>query len=257
MAEHIVSINSSACIGCALCTKDCPTGNIALRESKALVTGERCIACGHCVAICPKAAVSMSGFPEPPIPYAQQPRVNPEQLLQALRARRSIRQFTKEPVSQELAARIIEAGRWSPTAKNAKSVSYLILRKEKAQAEALAVRFFRKMLALVRLGYAPARSATVDNDFLFKGAPLAIVIQSKDKVSASLAASNMALMAESCGLGVLYSGFFTMAANHYAPLRTLLGTKGDKKAVTTLVLGYSAVHYPRSTQKEAAEVSSR
>ena len=94
----------------------------------------------------------------------------------------------------------------------------------------------------------------IDDDFFFKGAPLVISILSKDKVSASLAASNMALMAESCGLGVLYSGFFTVAANHSLALRKTLNLKDKANIVTTLVLGYPNVSYHRTVQKRPALV---
>lgn len=196
----------------------------------------------------------MSGFGEPPIKLEVQPRMDAGQLLQALQARRSIRQFTKQPVAQEVIDKIIEAGRWTPTAKNAPSVSYLVLQKKKDSAEALAVRYFRKIMPLVRLVYPAAKGRTIDDTFFFKEAPLAIAIVSKDQVSGSLAASNMALMAESQGLGVLYSGFFSMAANLCSPLRKALGLGRKDKVVTTLVLGYSAVTYHRTAQKDKALV---
>lgn len=252
MGNHLIKIHSNLCIGCGLCAKDCPSNNLVVSNKKAVLKSQNCIKCGHCVAICPKAAVSMSGFEQPPIALEAQPRVDSGQLLQALQTRRSIRQFTKQPISQEVIDTIIEAGRWTPTAKNAPSVSYLILQKEKNRAETLAVRFFRKLLPLVRLVYPAAKGITIDNGFFFKGAPLAIVILSRDKVSGSLAASNMALMAESQGLGVLYSGFFSMAANMSASLRKALGLSRKDKAVTTLVLGYPAVTYRRTTQKDRA-----
>ncbi|MEO3346428.1 hypothetical protein [Romboutsia sp. 1001216sp1] len=47
------------------------------------------------------------------------------------------------------------------------------------------------------------------------------MVATKDKVSGSLAASNMALMAEPYGLGVLYSGFFTTVVNYSAKLKNL------------------------------------
>lgn len=64
----------------------------------------------------------------------------------------------------------------------------------------------------------------------------------------------MELMAEACGLGVLYSGFFSMAVNRSRFLRKKLGLRRGNKAVTTLVLGYSDVTYHRTVQKEPASV---
>lgn len=257
MTEHQIELNSGACIGCGLCVKDCPASNLVVTNKKAVLKSQDCIKCGHCVAICPKAAVSMSGFDQPPVELEGQPRVDSGQLLRALQARRSIRQFTEQPVAQEVIDTIIEAGRWTPTAKNAPSVSYLVLQREKDRAEALAVGFFRKILPLARLVYPAAKGMTIDDAFFFKGAPLVIAIVSKDKVSGSLAASNMALMAESHGLGVLYSGFFSMAVNMSSPLRKALGLRRQDRVVTTLVLGYPAVTYRRTTQKDRAFVRQR
>ena len=75
------------------------------------------------------------------------------------------------------------------------------------------------------------------------------------KVDGALAASNMELMAQAQGLGVLYSGFFTLAANHSAAVRRELGLNRKEKAVTTLVVGYPAVVYQRTAQRE--KVSAR
>ncbi len=80
------------------------------------------------------------------------------------------------------------------------------------------------------------------------------MVVTKDKVSGSLAASNMALMAESYGLGVLYSGFFTVVANYSKKLRRILNLKHGDHVVTTLVIGYPNVKYRRTAKKEEAVV---
>ena len=58
------------------------------------------------------------------------------------------------------------------------------------------------------------RDRNITDDFFFFEAPIAIVIASKDPINGALAAQNMEFVAEANGLGVLYSGFFSMAANH-------------------------------------------
>lgn len=256
MKNHIIKINPDKCIGCSLCVNDCPVENITIVNKKAKINSQTCVKCGHCLAVCPKAAISMTGFDEPPIEFDVQPTINSEELLEALRARRSIRQFKDKPIPDDIIKKIIEAGRWTPTAKNAPSVSFLRLDKKKSQAESLAVRFFKFLLPVAKLVYPAARRIKIDDNFFFKGAPLVISILSKDKVSASLAASNMALMAESCGLGVLYSGFFTVAANNSLALRKTLSLRGKPNIVTTLVLGYPNVSYHRTVQKRPALIFS-
>jgi hypothetical protein len=56
------------------------------------------------------------------------------------------------------------------------------------------------------------------------------------------------------GLGVLYSGFFTGAANTSRKLRRMLACAKGEKVVMTLVLGYPAVEYQRIPQREKAKV---
>jgi len=74
-------------------------------------------------------------------------------------------------------------------------------------------------------------------------------------IDGALAASNMELMAQAHGLGVLYSGFFTMAARLSRGLRRELGLGRKQKVVPALVLGDPAVRYRRTAPKEAAAIS--
>lgn len=80
------------------------------------------------------------------------------------------------------------------------------------------------------------------------------MVVTKDKISGLFASSNMALMAESYGLGVLYSGLFTKVVNHSHKLRRLLNLKSKRCVVATLVIGYPDVKYKRTAQKETAKV---
>ena len=58
----------------------------------------------------------------------------------------------------------------------------------------------------------------VKDDYRFN-ARASVVIYNKDKTNGILAAQNMEYVAEANGLGVLYSGFFTMAANASRKIR--------------------------------------
>lgn len=252
--KHTIHINHEACIGCGLCQKDCPAGNILVKNQKAKIITQECIMCGHCVAICPKAAVSMTGFDEPPKEIEKPTVLDPPTLLEAIRTRRSIRRFTKKQVEPEVLAQIIEAGRLTPTGGNAQDVSFIVLKDQISRFEKPAVKLFRRLIPVMKLVNPMAGRVAIDDHFFFKGAPAAIVIVSRSQINASLAAANMELMAEACGLGVLYSGFFAMAANGSRSLKKMLGLKRGEKVVTTLVLGYPGVKYHRTVQKEAASV---
>lgn len=254
MREHSIKIDTVKCIGCGLCQKDCPESNILVANKRAKIISQGCIKCGHCVAICPKEAVSMTGFDEMPIEIKNPTILDSKQLLEAIRSRRSIRHFTNKQVTSEVIKQVIEAGRLTPTAGNAQNVSYLVLKNDIEKYEKIAVRLFRKWMPVVRRINPMAKNITIDKHFFFKNASTVILILSRDKINAALAASNMELMAQACGLGVLYSGFFSMAANHSPSLRKALRLKQKDKVVTALVLGYSDVKYYRTVQKETADV---
>lgn len=254
MKDHIIQVDKNLCIGCGLCSGDCPVNNIIIKEKKAVIKSQDCIKCGHCEAICPKAAITLTGFSEKTMEITEESTLNPKDLLMALKTRRTIRNFKDREVPLEIIQQIIEAGRVTPSAKNAQNVSYIVLGEDKGKYEEVAVKFFRKIQGFAKLWMKDAREVTIDDDFFFKKAPVAIMVVTKDKVSGSLAAGNMALMAESYGLGVLYSGFFTSVANYSRKLRRILNLKHGDNVVTTLVIGYQNVKYRRTTKKEEAMV---
>ncbi len=252
--EPRVKIDSEKCIGCGICSKDCVGFAIEIADGKAKVNSASCIKCGHCEAICPKGAVSLEGLEDQVEEFEEQTRLDPDTLMKAIKTRRTIRNFTSEPVPEKVIDMIIEAGRLAPTGTNAQGTSYVVLDKQKAACEAVAVKLFG---GLVNTGkkFIPALSSmNIDKNFFFKKVPLVIVILGNDKVSASLAAENMAFMAEANGLGVLFSGFFTVCTNVSGKIRKLMGVKSKPKAVTTLVIGYPAVKYHRTTRRNKAKV---
>lgn len=251
MTKHDVLINENLCIGCGLCASDCVAGFITVKDQKAKVGKAGCIACGHCEAICPQNAITLTGFEDESETYDEQTRLDPNALLQAIKTRRTIRQFTSKAIEETIIQDILEAGRLAPTGGNSQSTGYILLESKKREAEDMAVHMFR---TLTKPAMAFLKNMTIDEDFFFKKAPLVIVITGS-AVNASLAAENMAFMAEAHGLGVLYSGFFTACANHNKKLHALLGLGKKQKVVTTLVIGYPAVKYHRTVRREPIKLT--
>ena len=231
MAEHVINIDKEKCIGCGMCRKDCAAHNIVIENHKARVLSNDCIMCGHCAAVCPKNAVAVSGYDTEPVPMEGEVRLKPEEVLDVIRFRRTIRQFQNKKVPKKVVEQILEAGRLAHT-----------------------VRTFRKLKVFADWFSPMARRVTIDEHFFFFRAPVVIVILSETKLNGALAAQNMEFAAEANGLGVLFSGFFTMAANASPKIKKALEVSKGKKVVTTLVMGYPAVKYQRSAQREKAAV---
>ncbi len=253
--NHQVSICESRCTGCGECVRDCPNYCLFLSQGKAQYRAELCIACGHCLAVCPQGAVSISGFDAAEIHPASSYCPDPEALLAAMESRRSVRRFQKKPIPRPMLEKLIQAGRYSPTARNKQGLSYVVLEAALAPAQQAALSYFRQPEIGPAILYSGADAAALPEDFFFKGAAAAILICGRNKLDAGLAASKMETLALSLGLGVFYSGFFTYAADGCASLRTLLGLAEGDKPAATLVLGWPDVHYLRTAPREKARVT--
>lgn len=242
---NTININEEKCNGCSLCIKDCPNSNLYLKNNKAHTSNPGCMECGHCYAICPQNAISIEGYSckaESVVPMTE---IDSDTLLAAMKSRRSIRRFTSQPVEKEKLRKILEAGRYSPTGANAQNVSYTILGTKQEQAEKICVEMFRKGKEIGSSFISFLKKVEITDDFFFKGAPLVIVVSSKNKVNASLASAYIEIMAESLGLGVLYSGFFAMCAKFSGKLRKLIKLPKGEEVVSCLIIGYPAVKYQR------------
>lgn len=254
MKNHKVRIDTDKCAGCGVCAKVCAAHNIRLNNKKAEVLLEDCVMCGQCSAVCPKKAIQITGYEEEQIEKQEEIRLNPRQVLDVIRFRRTVRQFQKKEVPRGIIEQILEAGRLTHTAKNMQCVSYVVLDKEKDSIEQMAVEVFKKIKPLADMFSPMARNNRINSHFFFFEAPVVIVILAKDKTNGILAAQNMEFVAEANGLGVLFSGFFTMAANASFRIRKALKVPKGKRAAATLVLGYPNVKFLRSVQREKLDV---
>lgn len=257
MKNHKVKINRGQCIGCGLCSKVCVAHNIEIKDGKANILLDDCVMCGQCSAVCPKKAVFISGYDEEQVEKKEEVRLNPQKVLEVIRFRRSVRQFQSKKIPMEVIQQILEAGRLTHTAKNMQDISFVVLDKEKDQIEQMAVGVFKKLKPLADLFSPMARRNKISKHFFFFKAPIVIVILSKDKTNGILAAQNMEFIAEANGLGVLFSGFFTMAANTSFKIKRALQIPKGKQAAATLVLGYPDVKFLRSAQRKNLDVQYR
>ena len=254
MERHQVKIDGARCVGCGSCVKVCVARNLVIEGGAAKTLLDGCVLCGQCTAVCPTQAVSISGYVPGQDRGREAARLDPDQVLEAIRFRRSIRQFQGDAVPGAVLEQILEAGRLTHTAQNKQDVSFVVLDREKDRVEALAVSLFKKVKPFANLFSPLARNQEIGEHFFFFGAPIAIVILAEDKTNGLLAAQNMEFVAEANGLGVLFSGFFTMAANASPKIRRAMAVPRGKRVAMTLVLGYPDVKFLRSPPRKALDV---
>lgn len=253
MQRHQVVLDPDKCIGCGLCAKVCATHNITIKDKKAKTILDDCLLCGQCTAACPREAITLSGYEDEQIEKRENIQLEPDEIIKAIRFQRSIRQFKQKEIPQKVIEQILEAGRLTHTAKNRQDLSFVVLDKEKSRIEKLAVHLFQKIKPFVDLFSPMARNNPVGDHFFFFHAPIVIVILAKDKTNGILAAQNMALVAQTHGLGVLFSGFFTMAANASRKIKKAIHIPRGKRVAMTLVLGYPDVEFFRSAPRKKLE----
>ena len=127
-----MTINQQTCNRDGICAAVCPIGIIDWTQGAlpALAAGgeQSCIRCGHCVAVCPTGSLSHRDMAMDACPPVQpELRLSAEQCEHFLRARRSIRVYTKKPVEQDKLARLIEIARYAPSGINSQGARWLVL----------------------------------------------------------------------------------------------------------------------------------
>ena len=259
-----IIIDVNRCIGCGSCVKDCVANHIALEHGKAKVLSDSCIECGHCYAICPTKAISMPDYDCSDCDEVGSfGRFDADEMLLAMKSRRSVRVFKPEPVTEEQIRKIIEAGRYAPTATNMQNISYTVLTGESlAAVERECVGFFRKALNLLGL-FVPAAKREIDDHFFFFQAPAVILVTAEKSpkdlfgcdINGGLASAYMEIAAESMGLGVLYSGFTVINARMNSRVKKILKLGKKEKPIACLVLGYPDVQYRRVPPRKAAKIN--
>ncbi|MFZ5425560.1 MAG: nitroreductase family protein [Thermodesulfobacteriota bacterium] len=118
-----------------------------------------------------------------------------EQILAALRERRSIRKFTDEPVARGEIEAVLEAGRWAPSGLNNQPWRFLVVRAGDPRVETLAAH--TKYAHIVR------RAGALFCVFLDKDT---VYNRAKDLQGAGACLQNMLLAAHALGLGAVWLG---------------------------------------------------
>lgn len=260
----MVMIDRDKCTGCGLCAADCIAFNIEIKDEKACVKRE-CFKCGHCVAICPAGAVSVPEYEMGDVEdyHRESFRLDPENVLHSIKFRRSIRSYKTEQVQKEDLEQLLQAGRYTATAKNNQDCCFVFIQNELEQLKSMVWDFIDEIgkgegqkIAKELLPYVSfnrRRKANAKDDYLFRNAPVVLFITSDWPLDAGFAAQNIETMAVALGLGALYNGYLARIADANEELKKWLGIDG-KTIKACMLLGYADRTYARTAPRRAANV---
>lgn len=254
----LIEIDERYCVGCGRCVDDCVGANLALEDGIARVKG-RCILCGHCVAVCPTGAVSIPGYDmeDVEICVPASAAIDPRAMLGVIKSRRSVRNYLPNAIGQDALRLVLDAGRYTATAKNAQGCRFIVVQDELDELKRLVWGGIEDALALP--GADKPRWATLyepflsgvqagQQDFLFRNAPAVAFVAADRADDAGLAAQNMELVAASLNLGVLFNGYLCRAAEALPAVKAFLRAE-DRPLQICMLLGHPAVSYRRTAPR--------
>ena len=257
-----VVIDQDACTGCGACISDCVQHNLSLIHGKAYPR-TTCMKCGHCVAICPEGAPCLPCYADNPVDYdAKTFELPTENLINAIKFRRSIRDFKSTPISMEHLRLLMEAGGHTPTAKNTQMCRFDLVQDSLSEFKELIWSYLEDTYEADRVMPIPAetlgrfidRRSNPEDDYLFRNAPAVLFIETPDPLDAGLAASAIEMVAQTLGIGVLYNGYLRRVVDSCPAARAYFDMSDERGLNVCMLLGYQAKTYARTAPRRYPSV---
>jgi len=159
-------------------------------------------------------------------------------VIRAIKTRRSIRQFKKDPVPDEILDQILESGLWAPSGKNNQPWKFAVIR-DPATKESLAT--FTHYSSVIH--HAPVCIAVfLDHSRVYD--------RTKDVLAVGASIQNMLLTIHELGLGGVWLGEIL---KNKEKVRELLETDQDLELMAVVALGYPSRKNSPSSVRDRLE----
>jgi len=285
----VMRVDQSKCNKCGLCLQNCPfraweydeVGFPALKEQYA------CFSCFNCKVACPNDAIIIvepyhvtDGFWKTdsyplPVKMPLDPKDesgNPTEwnsIENAVITRRSVRNFKDKPVPESLIQRVLEAGRFAPSAGNTQPWKFVVITNKallneidktvKNGVKILYQMYMNDKSVKNLVPFVKEEAGGFDPRVVYGGmgsignnedisvsfnAPVVILILGDERapnyqVNIGICGQNMNLVANSLGIKAFWNGFLAFGIEG-SPLKKKLGIKKPWKVVEVICMGYPA-----------------
>ena len=260
----LLRIEQEKCKRDGICAAVCPMGIIEFSSKEAFPTlssggDELCIRCGHCVAVCPHGAMSHEAMDTTECrPVRDELILQPDQVEQFLKSRRSVRTYKKNAVDREVLAKLINLASFAPSGHNTQPVHWLVVY-DGNKVQRLAGIVAEWMRSLIKEGSPLAATLHMDRvvgawesglDRICRGAPHVLVAHApKDERTApaacTIALTHLELAAPAFGVGACWAGYFNAAANSWPPMAAALDLPPGHVSFGALMVGEPKYKYSR------------
>ncbi len=288
--NSVIEIDLDNCTKCNACVNDCVCHLFYIESERLQITNnfeEQCILCGHCVAVCPVNVIKLKIHKDIPIRelYKTEEIPNYDSLYKLALKRRSIRQFTTEPLSKQLIEKLLELARYSPTGNNTENVFYTVVQNKQIVTNISnyitmkVKRFVESMDDPKGRELLKTRLSKVEFDLALENLPknkviLKIVDDGIDywcwngeiifihgditiggiSSNTALAAAHIMLAAETLGLGTCSLGYLTYYTNQSETIKKWIKLPENHEVGYSLVIGYSKVKYKRIPSRKQIRI---
>ncbi|MCX7750150.1 MAG: nitroreductase family protein [Candidatus Bipolaricaulota bacterium] len=162
------------------------------------------------------------------------------EVLRAIRERRSVRAFRPDPVEPEKVEAILEAGRWAPSGRNTQPWRFVLVESPEKRAALARLVPQRDMIATAPLTLAVLLDRRAGYDEL------------KDAQGIGACAQNVLLAVHALGLGACWIG-----RARDREVEALLGAREGEELMMLIPIGYPAENPPPRERKPLSELVRR
>jgi len=250
-----ILVNQHLCTRSVICSVVCPMSIVDPADENTLPrvreeNAPACIGCGHCEVSCPSQALLLNVSPDEkePLPTGAG-SITPDDITFYLKRRRSVRHFTKDPVSKEKIGQVLDIARYAASGGNGQPVEWIVVH-DPDKVKKIAGLTIEWMKSLINSdhpmsGYVPRLLGAWEAgyDVACRGAPHLLVAHIPEgnpvaSVDAIIALTHFDVAAPAFGIGTCWGGFVAMAATYYEPLQKELGIPAGRKSAYAMMFGY-------------------